>query len=305
MKKKIIFIVGPTAIGKSSLAIKLAKKIRGEIINADSMQVYSNLSILTARPSENDHNKVKHHLYGYVDGSVRYNVFKWCNNILPLLKKNIKKDIPSIVVGGTGMYINSILMGLVDVPFISELIKLKTKKLIEIEGVENFFNLVKNIDNESVEKINKNDIQRLSRIWEVYQVTNKPYSEWLKNENNFFFKNISYSLFLFTPDRNKIYKNVDERFIKMLKEGAIEEVKILLKKNLNSSLPIMRAHGVPEISKFVLNNSDINECISKGQQVTRNYVKRQLTWWRSSKLPIDETFHQFPSEIDINSLNLY
>ena len=303
MKNKINFIVGPTAIGKSTLGIKLAKKIKGEIINADSMQVYSNLKILTARPTKEDHLKVPHHLYGFVNGMERYNVAKWSQKIFNLITNNDKKNIPSIVVGGTGMYIDILLNGIVDLPDIPESLKKKSEKLIIESGLNNFIEIIKKFDLQSLKKISNKDYSRLRRIWEVYNFTGTPLSVWVKNKNKFFLDKSHCNIYLFTPIREKIYQSVNDRFKKMITNGAIEEVQDLNFLKLDKSLPIMRAHGVPEISNYLSKKLTLNDMIIKGQQVTRNYVKRQLTWWRSSTLPIERKFDKFPNEIDVNLIN--
>ena len=168
----IYFIVGPTCIGKSNLAIRLARKLNGHIINADSMQVYKNLKILTARPNTEEILEIKHHLYGHVKGSERYNVGRWCEEASTIIKENIKKKITTIIVGGTGMYIDKIINGLVDIPSIPESYKTKSEKLLLKEGKENFLKIVSNYDSKSVKKINLNDTNRLRRIWEVFKFTN-------------------------------------------------------------------------------------------------------------------------------------
>ena len=298
------FICAPTATGKSSLAIRLAKKIGGVIINADSMQVYSNLEILTARPSKYDHNQVEHLLYGHIDGSKRYNVAKWCNDISVIIKNYQKNNIPLIIVGGTGMYIDLLINGLVDIPAINESYKKKSGNLLKKIGLENFIKQIKIFDFESLQNITLNDTSRIRRIWEVYNATGNTYSYWKKKENKKFINDFNYKIFLFTPDRKRIYEKVNNRFIKMIGSGAIKEVQELLKLNLDKSLPVMRAHGVPEITNFLNKNYTLDECIAKGQQVTRNYVKRQLTWWRSSTLPIHQVFYDFPNDIDENLIKI-
>ena len=295
--------MGPTAIGKSALAIEIAKKLNGEIINADSMQVYSNLCILTARPSDSDQKIVPHHLYGYVDGSNRHNVASWCEDTISIIKENNKKNIHSIIVGGTGMYVDKLLNGLIQIPSIPETIKKKSEKLLLKIGIDNFFDKVKNLDERSVNKISKNDTSRLKRIWEVYSYTKKPLSFWLDNNNKNYLFNQKYKFYLFTPDRKEIYNQVNKRFINMINNGAIDEVKKLNLLNIDKSLPIMKAHGVPEISDYISGKTSFEECINKGQQATRNYVKRQLTWWRSSSLENIDRFNEFPCKIDTNSLN--
>ena len=304
LKNNLYFIAGPTAIGKSSLAIRLAKKINGVIINSDSMQVYSNLRILTARPSELDHKLIKHKLYGYIDGHKRYNVAKWCNDIVKIIEINDKKNYPSIIVGGTGMYINSLISGLIDLPQIDEKYKKKSQELLNKIGLNNFIKSIISFDKESVNDISINDTSRLRRIWEVYNSTNITYSQWKLNKNKIFLANFKYKIFLFIPPRDEIYSNVNNRFINMIKEGAIEEVKNLLNQGLDSSLPIMKAHGVPEISNYLQNKMTLDDCINIGQQVTRNYVKRQLTWWRGHSLGLNQVFEQFPNEIDENLIKI-
>ena len=302
MNQNLLFICGPTGVGKSSLALRLAKKINGVIINSDSMQIYSNLEILTARPSKKDYEIAKHELYGYVSGSERYNVAKWCNDILRIITLNKKNNIPSIIVGGTGMYINSLLNGLIDLPPILEKYKDESKYLIESAGLDNFVKLIIDIDSEALTNISHNDSLRLRRIWEIYKSTGITFTEWKKKQNKKFLINTNYNLYLFIPPREQIYQNVNLRFVKMIEGGAIEEVKKLKSLNLDKSLPIMRAHGVPEILNYLDNNKPLDVCIDRGQQVTRNYVKRQLTWWRSSSLCFHQVFNQFPKEIDENLL---
>ena len=286
------------------MAIRLAKKIGGKIVNADSMQVYSNLEILTARPSKTDHMEVDHLLYGYVNGSERYNVAKWCNDISKVIRQYKKEKIPLVIVGGTGMYISSLINGIIDLPSIDESFKKQSYTLLEEIGLENFINKIHTFDSESLKNVSFNDTSRIRRIWEIYYSTGTSFSNWKKKQNKEYIKNFNFKFFLFTPPREKIYQNVNDRFKKMLNNGAIEEVKELLNLKLEQSLPIMRAHGVPEISNFLFKKSSFKECIDKGQQVTRNYVKRQLTWWRSSSLPIDQAFDVFPNDIDENLIKI-
>ncbi|MFL2510618.1 MAG: tRNA (adenosine(37)-N6)-dimethylallyltransferase MiaA [Alphaproteobacteria bacterium] len=298
LRQTLYFITGPTCIGKSSLAIRFAKKINGVIINADSMQVYSNLNILTARPSKKDLLEAKHELYGYVDAAVRYNVSNWCNDVLKIIKNNEENNLPSIIVGGSGMYIDSLLNGLIPIPPIPEKYKNDSLYLLNEIGIKKFTEVINNFDSESLSKISLQDSSRMRRVWEVYQSTGKKYSYWINKKNKIFLKNFSNKIFLFIPPRDDIYKKINLRFNTMINEGAIEEVKKLISLNLDVSLPIMKAHGVPEITNYLCGKIDLEECIKKSQQVTRNYAKRQLTWWRSSRLSINKVFDQFPNEID-------
>ena len=303
MSLPIIFISGPTAIGKSELALNLAKKTRGEIINADSMQVYKELKILTARPSYQDQKKIPHHLYGHICAKHRYNVAEWCKEAISIIKKNNQKNKLTIVVGGTGLYIKTLLSGITNIPQVSEEYKEQSNKLLLDLGIEKFYFEVYKIDKYSCEKISKNDTQRLKRIWEVYQATGKTLSEWNVNKRALFLNDINYRFYLFIPPRKEIYTRVNKRFLLMIENGVIEEVKNLLSLNLNSSLPIMKAHGVPEIAQYLLGSINLENSISKAQQVTRNYVKRQVTWWKSIKINNITLFRQFPSDIDLELLN--
>ena len=304
MKKTIYVIAGPTATGKSNFSITLAKKLNGVVINSDSMQVYKNLKILTARPSSSETKKIPHYLYGYIDGKERYNVEKWCNDAVNIIHQTHRNNLTPILVGGTGLYIDTLINGLIDIPNVSENIKNESEKIIKEFGKDFLISQIKNFDPNSLKEVNNNDTVRLRRIWEVYEATGKKLSEWRLSDNKKFLENFNYKIFLFLPDRKKNYDIVNSRFISMIDKGAVEEVKKLLTLNLNSSLPIMRAHGVPEIAKYLANEISLEECINKGQQVTRNYVKRQHTWWKSSKLEIFQKFNQFPSEIDINSIKI-
>ena len=304
MINTVYVIAGPTATGKSDLSISLANKVNGAVINSDSMQVYKNLEILTARPSINEMKSIDHHLYGFVDGNERYNVERWCNDAAAVIKKTSANNLTPILVGGTGLYINTLINGLIDLPSIPELIKIESEKILQEFGKDFLINQIKNIDPESLEEINHNDTVRLRRIWEIFESTGKKFSEWKLNKNKKFITNYNIKILLFLPDREKNYQVVNSRFVNMMKVGAVEEVKKLLELNLHNSLPIMRAHGVPEIMKYLANEINLEECINKGQQVTRNYVKRQHTWWNSSKLQIFQQFDKFASEIDINSIKI-
>ena len=247
---------------------------------------------------------IEHYLYGYVNGRERYNVEKWCKEAAQVINKNLNNNITPILVGGTGLYINSLINGLIDIPSIPESIKIESKKILEKFGKDFLIKQVINFDPLSFKEINPNDTVRLRRIWEVFESTGKKLSEWKLNRNKKFINNHNFKIILFIPDREKNYQIVNSRFVKMINQGAIEEVRKLLELDIDDSLPVMRAHGVPEIKKYLENLISFNDCINRGQQVTRNYVKRQHTWWNSSNLEIFQKFDKFPSEIDLNSIKI-
>jgi len=245
---------------------------------------------------------IDHYLYGHIEGSKRYNVEKWCNDASNIIDKSFKNNLTPILVGGTGLYINTLINGIINIPTVSEEIKVESEKIIKNFGKDFLINKIKQIDPESLQKINQNDTVRLRRIWEVFKSSGKKLSEWKLNTNKKFIDNYNFKILLFLPDRDKNYEIVNSRFIKMINGGAIDEVKKLLEINLHDSLPVMKAHGVPEIKKYLDNEISLEECISRGQQVTRNYVKRQHTWWNSSNFEIFQKFDKFPIEIDVKSI---
>ncbi len=304
MNKTIYFITGPTCIGKSKFAIDFSKIINGEIINADSMQIYKELKIISARPSSSDIKNVPHHLYGYIMGNERYNVEKWCNDASVKINLLHNNNLTPIFVGGTGLYIDTLINGITAIPTIPEIVKAESNELYDKIGSEKFFNLVNELDNEATKNISQNDKQRLKRIWEVFHYTNQKFSSWKKNNNKKFLNSINCKIILFLPDKEKNYQRVNKRVLTMINKGAIEEIQKLLKLNYKQELPIMRAHGVPEISSYLKKNITLEECIKKIQLVTRHYVKRQNTWWRSSKLQIFKKINEFPDEFDAKSANL-
>ena len=214
------------------------------------------------------------------------------------------KNIIPIFVGGSGLYIDTLINGITSIPNIPERMKVESTKLYSKIGSENFFKLVKELDYDAVQNISHNDSQRLKRIWEVYHYTNKKFSTWKKNDNKNFLDKKNCKIILFLPDRDKNYQRVNQRVVKMINNGALEEIKNLLKLNYKKDLPIMRAHGVPELSSYIEKNISLDECIENIQLVTRHYVKRQNTWWRSSKLQFFKKIHEFPDEFDQKSTNL-
>jgi len=303
-RKKILFISGPTSSGKSSLAMRLATQINGEIINADSMQVYKDLRIITARPSIKDHRKIKHHLYGHKLGSKRYNVYDWCNECSQKLNTIVKESKVPIVVGGTGLYFSTLINGIANIPNIPEEFKIESNQQLVKYGWKDFYNKVKKIDKKSCVKINNNDSQRLKHIWEVVKYTNIPLSSWQENSIYNFIKNYKYKLILLLPNREELYKKCNNRFKNMIENGAVEEVENLKSKNYDDSLPIMKAHGVPEIIKYISGKISLEDATLRTQQATRNYIKRQFTWWNGSKIKANQVFYDFPSNIQTDKIKI-
>jgi len=295
MIEKIVLLSGPTATGKSSLASKLAEKIDGEIINADSIQLYRDLFILTARPDIKKE-KIKHHCYGFLDGDINWSVGKWINEINKILKDVIKRKKVPIVVGGTGFYFKAITDGLSPIPDIDKSIRLKIENDLEKNGLTKLQKKLAFIDPRASEKINPNDRQRIMRALEVYEGTNKKISDfWLmKREKIIKYKTINFKI---DADREWIYKNCDLRVDYMFENGVVEEVRNLLTKNYSKNSPIMKAIGVDEITSFLNSDITIDKALELIKFKTHQYAKRQITWINNQMISWNSINTQYSNKI--------
>ena len=276
MINKIILISGPTATGKSSLALKIAKKIDSEIINADSIQLYKDLSILTARPSV-ERETVKHHLYGLLNGDIKWSVGKWLQETKVLIQNIIEKRKIPIIVGGTGLYFKAITDGLSPIPDIDHLVRDKLNDLLLKEGLESLYLDLQKVDEVAAEKINPNDKQRIIRALEVYNGTKKRISDYWKMERVKYIDKPTVN-FSIEAERRWIYEKCDSRVDNMFREGVIDEVKNLKNKNYSKDSPIFKAIGVEEISSFLDEKISIEEASDLIKFKTHQYAKRQITW---------------------------
>tara|TARA_B100001115_G_C15763664_1_gene374260 strand:+ start:79 stop:993 length:915 start_codon:yes stop_codon:yes gene_type:complete len=295
MIEKIVLLSGPTATGKSSLAIKLAEKIDGEIINADSIQLYRDLFILTARPDIGKE-KIKHHCYGFLDGDINWSVGKWIHEINEILKDVIKRKKVPIIVGGTGLYFKAVTDGLSPIPDIDKSIRLKIENELEKNGLEKLQKRLFLIDPKASKKINPNDRQRIMRALEVYEGTNKKISDfWLmKREKIINYKSINFKI---DADREWIYKNCDLRVDYMFENGVIEEVRRLLNKNYSKNSPIMKAIGVDEITSFLNNDITFDRALDLIKFKTHQYAKRQITWINNQMISWNSINTQYSNKI--------
>ena len=279
LKSKIILISGPTASGKSKLAIKFAKKINGEIINADSMQIYKELKILTARPIKENINKIKHHLYGFQSCKNEFSTGEW----LKLVKKKIneirnKNKIP-ILVGGTGLYFKALTDGLVKIPNIPSKIRNKIRNIQKQIGQKKFYIKLLKVDKFVKNKIDPTDVQRSLRAYEVIFFTKKSIFEWYKKTKSYFKRDEFFKIYIDYPKEqlvNKISKRVDQ----MIKDGAVEEVKNFEKLNLKNDNNLNKVIGIREIKDFIDKKTSFKEMKLNIVIKTRQYAKRQRTWSR-------------------------
>ena len=282
-KSKIILIYGPTASGKSSFAIKLAKKINGEVINADSMQVYKELKILSARPNKEDYKNIKHHLYGFQSVKKNFSTGDWLklvNEKILNIKK--RKKIP-ILVGGTGLYFKALTEGLVNIPKIPIRFRTSIRSLHKKLGSKKFFLKLIKLDPLSKNYLNFNDTQRVIRAYEIKLYTKKSIYEWFKSTKSDYENNDFYKIYIDYP-RTELIKRINYRTQYMIKNGAILEVKKFIKLRVSKFRTGSKAIGINEIREYLNKKIEIQEVIDKISIKTRQYAKRQSTWGRGNML---------------------
>ena len=281
LRSKIILIYGPTASGKSKFSIKLAKKIKGEIINADSMQVYKELKILTARPLKNNFQKIKHHLYGFKNSKKNFSTGEWLKTATKKIYEIQKRGNVPILVGGTGLYFKALTEGLVVIPSIPSKFRNKIRLLQKSIGQEKFYKKLLRIDPAITNHIKPTDIHRSIRAYEVKLFTKKSIIEWYKNTKSNFEKKDFFKLYIDYP-RSELIEKINLRTKEMLNKGAIPEVKNFLKLRISKNKSISKAIGVTEIKDFIKKRIMKDEVIEKISIKTRQYAKRQVTWARGN-----------------------
>ena len=279
MFKKIILIAGPTASGKTRIAIEIAKKIKGEVINADSMQVYKEFSILSSRPSKVDLKKVTHHLYGFQPSKKHFSTGAW----LKLVKKKINqclknKKIP-ILVGGTGLYFEAITKGISKIPNIDLRARDRIRKLQKKIGQKKFYKKLLKLDSLIKNKIEPSDTQRSIRAYEVKKFTKKSIFEWFKLTKSEFKQFKIFQIFIDVP-REKLLKNISSRVEEMFRNNCVKEVNFFLSLNVDYSLSASKIIGVREIKDYLSGDLNLQQSKELINIKTRQYAKRQVTWAR-------------------------
>ena len=283
LKSKIILISGPTASGKSNFSIKLAKKINGEIINADSMQVYKELKILSARPDPKDYKKIKHHLYGFHNVKNNFSTGDWLKQAIKKIKEVKKRKKTPIFVGGTGLYFKALMDGLVSIPNIPIRYRNKIRTLHKELGQKKFYQKLLKLDPKSKDKINPTDAQRSIRAYEVKQFTKKSLHDWFKNTKSFFNKDEFFKIYIDFP-RDKLIQRISKRTERMIKIGAIKEVKRFNKLKVKKDKSVNKAIGINEIREYLHDKKNLSDVIEKISIKTRQYAKRQSTWSRGNMM---------------------
>ena len=280
-KSKIILIYGPTASGKSKFAIKLAKKISGHIINADSMQVYRELKVLTARPFKKDYQNIKHHLYGFQNAKKNFSTGDWLKlvNQKILHCKKIKKT--PILVGGTGLYFKALTDGLVNIPKIPNNFRNKIRNLHKSIGQKKFFLELLKIDPLVKDRLNSLDAQRSIRAYEIKSFTKKSMISWFRNTKSDYDHNDFFKICIDFP-RKDLIERINKRSEGMIKSGAILEVKKFIKLKVPKNKSLSKAIGISEIRQFIQKKIQTEQLIEKISIKTRQYAKRQSTWARGN-----------------------
>ena len=279
MSKKLLLLAGPTASGKSNLAIKLAKKLNGEIINADSMQVFKEFKILSSRPTLSQTKKVKHHLYGIISVKKYFSAGDWLKQAKKKIDSCVKRKKIPIVVGGTGLYFNTIIKGITKIPEIDYRTRNMVRNLYKKQGIKKFYNHLLKLDPKIKGRIHPTDTQRLQRAYEVKLKTNKSLFDWFKNTKSEFTEFEISKIFIDIP-REVLLKKISIRTDQMFKNRCVNEVKKFNNLKVNKSLSANKLIGVQEINDFLRNLTSIEQCKDLINIKTRQYAKRQNTWAR-------------------------
>jgi len=284
-KAPILVVAGPTASGKSALGIAIAEKVNGTIINADSMQVYRDLRVLTARPTDDEMLRVPHRLYGVLDGAVHGTAAMWVEMARQAIAETIAEGRVPILLGGTGMYLRSLFEGMAEIPPIPAEIRAAARARLDDAGAEGLHAALAAADPETAAKLKPGDSQRLVRAWEVLQATGQGLAAWQAAPAGPGLPNPVFRLLL-QPPRAALYARIDRRFEAMLEAGALDEARaVLARDDIPADAPMRKAHGLPELLQYLKGEIRREEAIRIGQLNTRHYAKRQTTWFRHQFSP--------------------
>lgn len=277
---KAVLIAGPTASGKSALALELARAIGGAVINADSMQVYRDLRVLTARPSPAEEAMAPHRLYGHVDAAVNYSAGMWVADAARALDEARRAGQVPIFTGGSGLYFKALTRGLSAVPPIPAEIREAIRARLERDGPEVLHRELARLDEAGAARLKPRDRVRIARALEVVEATGRPLADWHRDGLPPLLPPLGTVALFLAPEREALYARIDARFVAMLEQGALDEVAALAARRLDPLLPAMKAHGVPALIRHLQGEIGIDEAIRIGQLDTRHYAKRQFTWFR-------------------------
>ncbi len=290
----MIVIAGPTASGKSHLALALAHLCGAQIINADSMQMYAALQILTARPNENDEAKAPHLLYGTLSTEIRCSAGRWRQMALSAIAEGERAGQTSIIVGGSGLYIEALLKGIAPIPEVPEEIREEACTLLNEIGPQGLYDRLGRVDPELASRLAPGDSQRISRGWEVWLATGRPLSSWQREKASE--PGTAATSVLLDPPRDKLREGIARRFDSMLAAGALEEARTFISLTLPPRAPIAKAHGVRPLKSHLEDEISLNEATRLSVNETRAYARRQATWFRG-RFAADITLDSGPGEL--------
>jgi tRNA dimethylallyltransferase len=277
----IILIAGPTASGKSALALALAEKLGSTVVNADSMQVYRDLRIITARPTPGEETRVPHRLYGHVDVAVNFSVGQWCAEAAEALAAIKREGRAAIIVGGTGLYFSALTRGLAAVPPIPAQIRNEVRGRLMSESVEALHAELARRDPATAARLTPRDRSRVTRALEVILATGRSLTQWHDDNMPASVDATRAAKIFLMPDRDELLRRIDTRFDAMMAGGALEEVRALAARKLDPNLPAMKAHGVPWLIRYLNGEIALAGAVEGGKRDTRHYTKRQATWFRN------------------------
>jgi tRNA dimethylallyltransferase len=302
MTTKAVLIAGPTASGKSALALEVAGQFGGVIINADSMQVYRDLRTITARPSADDEGRIPHKLYGHVDAAENYSVGRWCRDVEAALGDVLAQGRVPVLVGGTGLYFKALTTGLAAVPSIPDAVRAEVRRRLHEDGPPALHAELLRLDPTSAQRITVNDRSRISRALEVVLATDRPLSDWHREGLPPLLDVGRAAKVFITCERKELVRRIEKRFATMIEAGALAEVKTLAARGLDPTLPAMKAHGVPWLMRHLAGEISLEDAMAGAVMDTRRYAKRQLTWfrnqmkdwpWRTPEVAISSLTNQF------------
>lgn len=278
--KPVICIAGPTASGKSAFALTVARALDGEIINADALQVYDDLQILSARPTSNEMDGVPHHMFGHVSGAVRYSTGQWLRDVEPHIFDILSRGKAPILVGGTGLYFRALLQGMADIPAIRPDVSEATAAELESNGISALRKEAERLDHLATARVLGDDPQRLQRIINVARSTGRRLSEW-QAETHPIVPSRFAKFCVLTPPRETLYDRINSRYEDMLRGGGLEEAKGVFEKNYDESLPVMKAIGLRQLRSYFDGDETLDEAIDSAKRESRRFAKRQMTWFRN------------------------
>ena len=277
----VILIAGPTASGKSALALELAAKLGGVIINADSMQVYRDLRIITARPTPDEEKRVPHRLYGHVDAAENYSVGRWFGEAAAALADTFGQGRPAIMTGGTGLYFSTLTRGIAAVPPVPAEIRRVVRNRLATEGVAALHQELSKRDPATAARLKPGDRARITRALEVVLATGRSLTQWHEDNMPARLDLAAAAKVFLMPNRDELGLRIDARFDAMMSAGALEEVRAFAARNLDPNLPAMKAHGVPWLIRHLKGEIAMAEAVAQAKRDTRRYTKRQATWFRN------------------------